>query len=310
MVVRDLTVDANWPGLLELDPPPPTDSAVLSVSIYSFGNATVGNVRSINTYGDKVSENECFSIFLSHPNVLDEHDVPPVRSMLAVRNCIAEEGHGDYVVGMTAFSKHMVDMRGNVCRNLPNGIPPTGDDPGSNPSAAYQFTGRGITFTDNKSYNCPAPLYFDTGNIYDVIIANNEFFGCGWAGLLTYPTRNFFGINVRQGGDALDGKYVDLPVTPTPGGPGDYRSRVWLKKQGSTATPPAVPSPGHRARRQRSGAPRSLCQSGSRAHRRGVFLGTDDFGLRGSLRSFFFGTLMPASVGPHQTPLTAASSRP
>jgi hypothetical protein len=252
-VVRDLTIDANWPDLI--NKPTNGETAVLGVCIVSGGNATVENVRAINTYGDKRSENECFAIFLAHPVDLDldepliAGETPQTRAMLAIRNCIAEQGHGDYVVGMTAFSRQMVDMRENVCRDLPNGFPPdlypAPFNVGSNPSAAYQFTGRGITFTGNKSYNCPAPLYFDTGNIYDVLIAHNQFFGCGWAGLITVPGNRFFGINVRQGGASLDGKYVDLPVMPA-GGSADYRVRVWLKMQGSMATPPLVPNPGHR----------------------------------------------------------------
>ena len=70
LVVRDMTVDANWPNLSQS----PTNGKckVLSVAMYSRGNATVENVRSINTYGDLRSGNECFSIFLSHVPAFDE----------------------------------------------------------------------------------------------------------------------------------------------------------------------------------------------------------------------------------------------
>lgn len=114
------------------------------------------------------------------------------------------------------------------------------------PSAAYQFTGRGIIFTENQSYNCPAPLYFDTGNIRDVLIANNAFFGCRWAGLLSYPgSASFFAINVRQAGASLDGKYVDIPVKPS-GGSDRYRVRLWFSYNGSTTNQPPAPATGHR----------------------------------------------------------------
>lgn len=252
LVVRDLTIDANWPYLTYR--PPEGDCRVMSVTMYSRGNATVENVRSINTYGDKRSGNECFSIFLSHDVAFDETvplnppglspTDPQPRVTLAIRNCIAENGHGDYVEGMTAFSRHMVDMRNNVCRDLPNGFPPgiyEGDwAGGANPSAAYQFTGRGITFTGNRSYNCPAPLYFDTGNIYDVLIADNQFFGCGWGGLLTVPTANFFALDVRKNGSVLDGQYVDLPIKPS-GGSDSYRVRVWFHLSGSSVPAPSNP---------------------------------------------------------------------
>lgn len=258
LVVRDMTIDANWPAL----PNRPADGkcAVAGVAMYSRGNATVENVRCLNTYGDNRSALECFSIFLSHVGGFDEtrplgppgiDPAPPAlprRATLAIRNCIAEDGHGDYVVGMTCFSRHMVDMRHNLCRNLPNGFPP-GVYPthpnGANPSSAYQFTGRGITFTHNQSQGCPCGLYFDTGNIDDVLIAQNQFFGCGWGGLATNPINNFFGLNVRKTKQDLDGAYFDLPIKLS-GASNDYRVRVWLKLKDSTATPPPIPNPGCR----------------------------------------------------------------
>lgn len=247
LTVRDLTIDANWPNLT--GKPPLGDTSVSSVAIYSQGDALIENVLSLHTYGDRLSEQECFSIFLSHPPGFDPHDFIQAPSTLTIRNCVAQDGYGDYVVGMTAFSRYRADMRGNVCRNLPNGVAPTGQTgpfkDGASPSSAFQFTGRGITFTENQTFNCPVGLYFDTGNIYDALIANNQFHGCRWAGLLTNPANSFFAINVRQNDDggSLDGKYVDIPIKPT-SAPDGYVVRVWLAYQNGGSTEPATPNPG------------------------------------------------------------------
>ena len=58
LVVRDMTVDANWLGL---ENPLNGECAVLSVVLSSIGNATVENVLSINNYGDNASQHECFA---------------------------------------------------------------------------------------------------------------------------------------------------------------------------------------------------------------------------------------------------------
>jgi len=171
VIIRNLTIDCNWP---ELAPTALTGTngekniSVSSIAI-SGSNNLVENVRSKNGFGSFANAREAFNIRLYSSEFQDDtNDI--------IHACRSESPYGNYssafsLAGSDSMTKHLTNSKVYGCTGV-----------GLNTGTIAGFTIGGVNggcfqnceVSNNTFIDCPGAFYSDAGDIDGLKILNNS----------------------------------------------------------------------------------------------------------------------------------------
>ena len=166
--VTDLTVDCNWQHLGAA-----AATKIGAVNL-SGNNAAIRRVRAINAYGNWASLAETFVLSVSvYYTSSVWHDVA---------GAVIEDCQALSFLGITVA--RLISSVGTGDEAYISGVIQRCRVDNWNGTAAYGTNGaRGVQIIDNESYNCTSSMHFDTGQLLNLEIAGNHFYGIGLRGI-------------------------------------------------------------------------------------------------------------------------------
>jgi len=188
VVIRDLTVDCNWPELsstADMGAGGEKWGAIFAIALGGSNNL-IERVRHINSRGSAANATEAFGIHVGAPSTGD-------ATGNIIRYCRAELPQGNYgaAFGLQGW------VNGSITRYVTNSSVYGNYVAGQNNGTATGFTTGGVNAAfikncqihDNAFFDCQSIYYQDTGSIDGLQILNNKL------------VRGWLGIGLVAGGD-------------------------------------------------------------------------------------------------------------
>ena len=193
-VIRDLTIDCNWPGIGTSAPDGVNGEKSTGVNavIISGNNNLLERVRCINTYGSRANKKEKFAMFLTAPrNGEGTNNI--------IRECRAELPHGNYgnpfaLAGWTFSPPFYFIANSKVISCTAVGI---------NSGRSEGFTSGGVNLghikncevDGNTFIDCYGAAYLDVNEIDGLRVTNNTVVR-GWEGVGLVSVHNKRNITI------------------------------------------------------------------------------------------------------------------
>ena len=256
VIIGYLTVDGQWDTLPDrpdpdIDPNPLNDPLVALHCVFCYinGSITCRNVTVTGFYGkfdarhprptpDIDLSQECFALACSgHPSRLDPLDFNST-ALAVFGHCTVHHGSGDYCGAIASFNNGPSIINGCHVYSIAN-----------THSGVIGAWGKDIRITNNVVTDCFYPLYFDTGNVINLLVEGNQFISSGQAPIFTNSTSRNVYINVRKNDDpvnqggSFDGVYVDVPIRPPGVTDPMYRIRLYFHRMTPTESTYEPPAP-------------------------------------------------------------------